>query len=190
MPTGFGNFTLSDNSPNSNNDIIEGLKGFTKGVVDPKSQIEINELEKEIHRLINVQRISNSLRLLVWDDTIALIAREHSEDMVKRNFFLHDNPSGEGPTERGKRHGYNCMKDYGSYYTEGLAENIGQTPIYSDVLGCGSTTTLESLAECIVDGWMTSPGHRENILTSTYTKTGIGVAYSESDNAYSTQNFC
>lgn len=194
-PVGLGNFSLeSGSNPSSTysntNNGNSGFSDFVRGVFDPKSQIDISELEQEVHRRINTERTNNGLRPLSWDSKIVQIAREHSEDMVTRNFYSHDNPDGEDPTDRGNRHGYDCTKDYGSYYTYGLAENIAITPIYSDVISCGSTTSLNSLAECIVDGWMTSPGHRENILTSTYTKTGIGIAYSKNDEAYSTQNFC
>lgn len=194
-PVGLGNFSLeSGSNPSSTysniNNGNSGFGDFVQGVFDPKSKIDISELEQEVHRRINTERTNNGLRPLSWDSKIVQIAREHSEDMIARNFYSHDNPDGEDPTDRGNRHGYDCTKDYGSYYTYGLAENIAITPIYSDVIGCGSTTSLNSLAECIVDGWMTSTGHRENILTSTYTKTGIGIAYSENDEAYSTQNFC
>jgi uncharacterized protein YkwD len=167
-----------------------GLTNFISGIMDPKSQIDITELEMKIHRLVNHERTSRGLRSLSYDDRIADIARAHSQDMVDRNFFDHENPSGEDPTVRGNEAGYSCRKDYGSYYTYGLAENIAMTPVHSNVMGCGSTTSLDGLAECIVDGWMTSPGHRENILTATYTMEGLGVAYSGDDEAYSTQNFC
>lgn len=172
------------------NKVSSEIKNFVNSVVDPKSQIDISELEQEVNRLINLERTNQGLRPLIWDDKIGLIAREHSQDMANRNFFAHENPEGEDPTARSNRHGYSCMKDYGSYYTYGLAENIAETPVYSNVEGCGSTTSLDSLAECIVDGWMQSPGHRENILTKTYTKTGIGISYSSDDKAYSTQDFC
>ena len=48
--------------------------------------------------------------------------------------------------------------------------------------------TLEDLAFRIVDGWMNSPGHRENILTETYDRKGIGIGAEES--VWVTQNFC
>jgi uncharacterized protein YkwD len=184
--------SLKSNSSkqSENTDEKFGFGEFVDKIIDPKSQIDISTLEQEVHQLINVQRTNNGLSALTWDDSIGTIAREHSEDMVKRNFFSHINPSGEDPTDRASKQGYSCRKDYGAYYTDGLAENIAMTPIDSNVIGCGSTTSLESLANCIVNGWMTSPGHRQNILTSTYTKTGIGIAYSNNDEAYSTQDFC
>ena len=51
----------------------------------------------QINRLINIERTNRNLKPLTWDDKIGLIAREHSQDMAKRNFFAHDNPEGEDP---------------------------------------------------------------------------------------------
>ncbi len=109
--------------------------------------------------------------------------------MVDRDFFSHDNPDGEDPTERGNQVGYTCYKDYGTYYTKGLAENINQVPI-GDVESCGSVYTVDQIAKCVVDGWMSSSGHRENILDNSYDKEGIGVAISSDDEVFITQNFC
>jgi len=166
------------------------VSNFIEGVIDPKSQIDISELEQRVHNLVNIQRTNNGLNPLSFDSELADISRSHSQDMAQNNFFEHTNLRGQDPTNRANAAGYSCYKDYGSYYTEGIAENIALTPIYSSVEGCGSTTNLDSLAECIVNGWMTSPGHRENILTSTYDKEGVGIAYSEDNQAYSTENFC
>lgn len=185
-----GSISNIPNSLGNSHGLTEGVKNVAQGIIDPKSQIDINELEKEIHRLINIERTNNGLNPLVWDNQIYSIARAHSEDMVERDFFAHENPDGEDPTDRAERQGYICRKDYGSYYTLGLAENIAMDPIQSNVVGCGSTLTLSTLANCIVQGWMNSPGHRKNILTATYTETGIGVAYSEDDEALITQDFC
>ena len=44
--------------------------------------------------------------------------------MSNRNYFSHDTPEGLDPTDRGNNAGYTCRKDFGSYYTEGLGENI------------------------------------------------------------------
>ncbi len=46
------------------------------------------------------------------------------------------------------------------------------------------------LAELVVDGWMDSSGHRENILKDSYDLEGIGVAIDSTEQVYITQNFC
>jgi uncharacterized protein YkwD len=48
---------------------------------------------------------------------------------------------------------------------------------------------MQEIAECTVNGWMDSYGHRQNILTSTYDKEGIGVAVTEYNTYYITQDF-
>ncbi|NET86189.1 MAG: CAP domain-containing protein [Moorea sp. SIO1F2] len=51
--------------------------------------------------------------------------------------------------------------------------------------------TQGEIANSTVAGWMSSPGHRKNILTATYDREGIGVAVSrERNEVYITQNFC
>ena len=47
---------------------------------------------------------------------------------------------------------------------------------------------LVTQARLIVDGWMTSPGHRRNMLDPNYTHVGIGVAARGKD-CYATQIF-
>lgn len=47
----------------------------------------------------------------------------------------------------------------------------------------------DELAQSIVDNWMGSIGHRQNILSSMYYWEGIGVAIASNDEVYVTQNF-
>ena len=116
--------------------------------------------------------------------------------MSKRNYFEHDTPEGLDPTDRGIRAGFECRKDYGSFYTHGLAENIALNYTYSTYRISGDKSTYdwleneEELARDIVVGWMNSPGHRENILKDTYERIGIGVIINDAEEVYSTQNFC
>jgi len=50
--------------------------------------------------------------------------------------------------------------------------------------------TLEDIAQVTVNGWMESPGHRENILAPQISYQGIGIAFGPDDKVYATQNFC
>jgi uncharacterized protein YkwD len=153
-----------------------------------KEKIDVATLELKIHNLVNKERQNNGLPFLQYDTTLAEIARRHSEDMVSRNFFDHVNPDGLDPTARAKTAGYNCYKNFGSYYRDGIGENIGLTPI-GNVLGCGDVYSMDDIADCCVSGWMNSPGHRQNILDSSYDKEGIGIAVSSDDKVYITQDF-
>jgi len=143
---------------------------------------------------VNNERQTYGLSPLEYDTRLADIARAHSQDMANRNYFSHDNPEGQDPTERAKAAGYPCYKDYGGYYTDGIAENIFQNWLYTTItyyngLAVYDWSTKSEIASSTVSGWMLSEGHRQNILKSTYDKEGIGIAISSDYKVYITQDF-
>jgi uncharacterized protein YkwD len=148
-----------------------------------------SEIELAILRLTNEERSSYGLRALIWDDALASVARDHSRDMAANDFFSHINPAGEDPTDRAERHGYPTTKSLGGgAYLVGIAENIAKMPT-GHVEGIGYVAPdADSISIAIIQGWMDSPGHRENILSSKPDRIGVGVAY---DGRYylATQNF-
>jgi len=146
-----------------------------------ESFVNITEIEILILKYTNIERKNVDLKELVWDEILSQIAREHSKDMAEKNFFDHENLSGEGPTDRAKRHGYYLHKELGDgWYTEGIAENIGKMTHVNN--------NEDSIAREQVKAWMESEGHRQNILNPNYDRLGVGVVYD--DPWYiSTQNF-
>ena len=109
--------------------------------------------EKEVFDLINAKRVANGLSVLKIDDELQNVARIKAQDMVNRNYFSHTSPTYGSP--------FDMMKSFGiSYKTAG--ENI-------------AGNSSNSLA---VNAWMTSEGHRANILNSSFNYTGIGVVSS------------
>lgn len=160
-----------------------------------KPKFDPGKIENLIYQYTNEQRTRNGLATLANDASLASIARSHSEDMAVNGYMSHVNLDGKDPSDRAASVGYSCYKDYGTYYTYGVAENIAQNWLYTSYMTSGIYTsynwhTEESLAREIVEGWMESPGHRQNILTSTYDRIGIGVGIASNDAVYSTQNFC
>ena len=143
----------------------------------PKTQ----RVEDLIHVLTNQYRETTGRQPLDRVFDIDQIARYHSSDMAERNYFEHETPEGLDPTDRGNMAGYGCRKDYGSYYTVGLAKNI--------FWHGGTWYGAELLADEIMEGWMDSPSHRESIMDPNYDHVGIGVAITSSE-GYATQNFC
>ena len=154
----------------------------TPGFPGLGSAQRIGELELDIHRLVNEERQEAGIKPLVLDAELSAIARSHSVAMADNNYFSHESLSGLSPSDRGEASGYFCFKDYGSYYTKGIGENIYREQGFAD-LGQG-------IASRVVDAWMNSPGHRKNILTTQYSKEGIGIAASTDGRVYVTQNFC
>ena len=121
--------------------------------------------QNEVVRLVNVERAKNGLAALSIDATITKTATLKSQDMAKNNYFSHTSPTYGSP--------FDLMKQYGvSYRTAG--ENIAM----------GQTSPAQ-----VMNGWMNSEGHRANILNSSYTKIGVGVAQNANGTYYWTQHF-
>jgi uncharacterized protein YkwD len=107
-------------------------------------------IEGQVLALTNAQRAAAGCGALSADPALAAVARAHSADMRDRNFFSHTNPDDLDPFDRAARAGLTAR-----------AENIayGQPD-----------------AAAVMTAWMTSPGHRANILDCSLTRLGVGVA--------------
>jgi len=134
------------------------------------------ELERRIFQLTNEARRKHGLPTLDSDETLTDVARKHSDDMLKRDYFSHTSPDGKSIIDRLQDEKPALVKNMGR-----AGENIfGSSKLdYSDV---------KTLARNIVDGWMTSPGHRANILNPKYTHLGVGVSVRGSE-CRATQTF-
>jgi len=87
-------------------------------------------------------------------------AQRHAADMLARSYYDHDSPEGTTVLERSRAAGYRPNM---------AAENIARCQ-YS--------------IEEVMDGWMSSPIHRENILSSLFADIGSGVAVGKNANGY------
>ena len=106
--------------------------------------------EKEVFNLINQQRANNGLPALKIDNELQRVARIKAQDMVDKNYFSHNSPTYGSP--------FDMMKSFKiSYKTAG--ENIA-----------GNNNNSAA-----VTAWMNSPGHKANILNSSFNYTGVGV---------------
>jgi uncharacterized protein YkwD len=152
---------------------------------------DITALEERVHELINQQRNSHGLASLAFDSSLATIARRHSQDMAANNYFSQIDLQGMDPTARGNQQGYPCRKDYGSS-SFGMAENIFKTHHKTTTNGISRNDfePLETIAQNAINSWMGTDGHGENILSSTYDHSGIGVSISSDYTVYITGDFC
>lgn len=152
-------------------------------------------LASAIHALINGERRENGLRPLEWDPQLARIALSHSRDMAERGYFGHESPEGEDFADRYERYGYTKKTALEGGILVG-GENLFMYNVvnsYSYDLETGEVNgyrfnSLEDLARAAVDGWMDSPGHRENVLTP-FAREGIGVFVTDGGEVYITENF-
>lgn len=118
-------------------------------------------VENYVFLLINNERSKFGLSALVMDGSLRTIAGTHSEDMLARNFFSHRNPDGISFQER-------ITRSYSGPFSQ-AGENIWTGSGYD-------SSNSQRLARMIVDRWLSSPGHRANMLNPAFTHTGIGVA--------------
>ncbi|QLK26913.1 CAP domain-containing protein [Natrinema zhouii] len=147
-------------------------------------------VEDFVHAEVNERRAEHDLEPLLWDGTIASVARAHSGDMADRDYFAHRNPDGEGPYDR--------FQDVGGY-CRGYGENIAKTWLDRRVGqpgGDGSVRhrTAEGLATGLVNQWMNSTSHQKAILeednTPSWDRAGVGVYITDDGEVYAGQNFC
>ncbi|MCT9096663.1 CAP domain-containing protein [Haloarchaeobius sp. HME9146] len=159
----------------------------TQTTTSGESGVDAGELERLVHQAVNDRRTDRGLSPLTHQPGLREIARYHSRDMSREGYFAHTAPDGETMGDRYDRFGYDCRVDRGDGYYATGAENIYKTQF-------GGTGYSEAaLADRVVDGWMNSDGHRENILQDYWQNEGIGVAVVEEDGmttVYVTQNFC
>ncbi|MFB5630794.1 MAG: CAP domain-containing protein [Nitrosopumilaceae archaeon] len=161
-----------------------------------KPEFDPVQIEYLIHEYTNKERVNHGLSQLAFDPEIAQIARGHSSDMANREYFAHETPEGLSPTERADQNGYSCQKIVGFMIYSGIAENIFQGHLFESYYTINGEITSyewnteEDIAKITVEGWMDSPGHRENILTEVFDREGIGVEITQDHKVYVTQNFC
>ena len=87
---------------------------------------------------------------LTWNAKLEQAAFLHSKDMAERNYFAHNTLEGVSPWDRMKAQGY-------SFRAAG--ENIAAGQI-----------TLEA----VMQGWVDSPGHCQNLMSAGFTEVGMG----------------
>lgn len=146
--------TAEANKPSSNHDSTSN----TADKSDPSQNQDgsntassyVDSYAKEVLNLVNAQRSQAGLGALSWDPKLANAANVRAKEIVMS--FSHTRPDGSTC--------FTAVENDGSYMT--LGENIAY----------GYTS-----AASVMDGWMNSQGHRENILNSSFTKLGVSCYY-------------
>lgn len=117
---------------------------------------------QQVLDLVNRERAIYGLESLRLDDTLSRYAAVKSQDMHDNAYFSHTSPTYGSP--------FDMMKSFGITYNY-AGENIAM----------GYATP-----DAVVTAWMNSAGHRANILSSNFTRMGIGYV---EDGNYWTQWF-
>lgn len=131
----------------------------------------LRQLDEKVIALVNAQRTAHGLAPLSEQRTLDVIAASRSEDLIKRNYFDHFDPTGHLDANGHRPAAVQELLDRnGVPYTE-VGENLLRNVDY-----LLDTNTPKQA----VDAWMNSQEHRDNILHASYTATGVGIAAEDS----------
>ncbi len=117
-----------------------------------KNTVFASEISSQnILKLINQERSEHNLQPLKENHKLKIAADKKTESLLKYNYFSHTSPEGKRFFKWIEEADYQYL-----YAGENLAMDF-------------------MTAEGIVDAWMKSKSHRENILSDKYTETAISV---------------
>lgn len=140
-----------------------------------QTSVPVQTLESYMCEIVNADRAANGLGRLSLSTGLSSVARMHAEDMVKRSFFAHINPSGQNPRDRAVAAGLNVD----------VAENIASKS--------GPMSPQQKIARCEAL-MMAEPkddphNHRGNILNPRWACLGVGCAYGPGGEIFLAQEF-
>lgn len=141
----------------------------TTPMVTPAPSASVSTLERRAFDLINTQRRTRGQQPLAWDAELSRLARQHSENMARKDFFNHSTPSGQTMVDRARAQGVRGWS--------ALGENIAYNQGYDDPAGF------------VAERWMVSSKHRDNLLNARWTRSAIGVAVASDGRVFFTQVF-
>ena len=107
---------------------------------------------EQVLQQVNQHRALNGVPAVRLEKRLTGAAQAHAEDMVRRDYLDHRSPDGRGMQDRAVAAGYPWRL---------IAENVA----------AGLSSPVST-----VNSWMTSPGHRDNLLGADYVDAGIGYA--------------
>lgn len=117
-----------------------------------------SSMTEQVVELVNQERAAAGLSPLTSDSELNKVAQMRAEELVQK--FDHTRPNGSSC--------FSALDEAGvSYFTCG--ENIAAG---------------QRSASAVMDSWMNSPGHKANILSSSYSKIGVGFYKASSGYKY------
>lgn len=119
-----------------------------------------DELGKEVHRLVNIHRISIGLPELEWSEIIAAECKTHSSNIASTGTINHD----------------------------GFYERIDRIKEKIPVSWAGENVAQNWSTQAAVTSWLNSPGHKSNIESNS-NLSAVGIAFDEDSAMYLTQIF-
>lgn len=132
--------------------LVAGLWPGAALAADPTSS-ELRAAERLVLTRINEERAERDLRAIRMDPRIAAVAQARSADMVARQYFAHVDPDGLAP------------------WDHLAAADIGWSRA-GEIIALDSRSPVSDAARGAVQQWMASPGHHDQIVSTTFNYAG------------------
>jgi uncharacterized protein YkwD len=117
----------------------------------------LTDTEQDLFAAHQAIRGAHGLTELEPHPGLALAARAHAADQSIRHYFAHESPDGFGPTERVGLLARTFLGLPGENIADCQGRWLGVAP------------------QVLMDSWMDSPGHRDNVLRARFTHLGLGA---------------
>ena len=119
--------------------------------------LTVDAAEREMVRLLNIERARYGLVQLRVDPRLGAIARQRSTDMARLGYFSHTQPDGHDVYDL-------------------LNANTVTWRAAGEIIAWNTAPTLAESAPLARTGWMNSSGHRAIVLSRDFNYFGIGLA--------------
>ena len=142
---------------------------------------DIRRLEQLMYELLNDARRRHlpgwlGTAYLRWHEELAVVSRQHSADMLRRQYVAHVTPEGVTAARRLQRQAIGYVA---------CGENIGI--VYGEA--AHSDTAVREIHDAFMNQPRNLTNHRGNLLNPIWTHVGIGIAYNPDGALVATQNF-
>lgn len=144
-----------------------GIASAAARIVPPIVAVRLQSLAEqraEVLALVNRERARAGLRALQPESSLESSAQDYAEVMARGQWFGHTSPTGQSFRERIESTGF-----FGVFPEEACL------CVRRFVLGENLAKGQKS-AEEVVRDWLASPAHRDALLSTRFTHTGIGVS--------------
>jgi uncharacterized protein YkwD len=163
----FGNNVVQNaNATTANNESYDTRDAS----IELSSNAQQSPTDKRLLVLVNKERATAGVRPLTFSPELAKAAVLHSHAMASEGFFEHRGQGEPKLFDRVTASGTN---------TDHVGENIFET----------SEGASSAVADECVAMWMQSEGHRMNMLSPEFEKTGFSVKTSDNGENYITEDF-
>ncbi|NJN16109.1 MAG: CAP domain-containing protein [Oscillochloris sp.] len=129
--------------------------------------VEERTRAEEVVRLVNIERAAAGCPALVIEEHLVAAAQKHSKDMGDNNFFNHIGSDGS------------------RFFNRTEAADYTGNPGGENIAAGYPTPAI------VMEGWLTSDGHRKNMLNCNFREIGVGYYYAANSTyrSYWTQVF-